>query len=198
MKNPVLVIIMDGFGISSETKGNAVLNAKTPNLDKIFNSSPYTELCASGLAVGLPKGQMGNSEVGHMNIGAGRTVLQDLTYIDKCIEDGSFEKNEKLCEIMNYALNKGLSIHLMGLCSDGAVHSSVFFRDGAEQYQRQHYKYKQELLHELILVGSPLEADTGNDPGNRFFADHHAAFQAVLFDTHAVAAPVVRLQLPPK
>lgn len=122
---PVVLAIMDGFGIRKETVGNAVFNAKTPNLDKIFSSCPYTELEASGAFVGLPEGQMGNSEVGHMNIGAGRIVYQDLTFIDKCISDGSFFKNENLAGIMSEVSKNGSNLHLMGLVSDGGVHSSI-------------------------------------------------------------------------
>lgn len=122
---PVVLAIMDGFGIRKETVGNAVFSAKTPNLDKIFSSCPYTELEASGLFVGLPEGQMGNSEVGHMNIGAGRVVYQDLTFIDKCISDGSFFKNENLAGIMSEVSKNGSNLHLMGLVSDGGVHSSI-------------------------------------------------------------------------
>lgn len=122
---PLLLVIMDGFGISKEEYGNAVSMANTPNLDKIFATCPYTELEASGLKVGLPQGQMGNSEVGHMNIGAGRVVYQDLTHIDKCISDGSFQKNEKLCEAMETVLKYDSCLHVMGLLSDGGIHSSI-------------------------------------------------------------------------
>ena len=93
MKKSVILLILDGFGIGEKTISNAVYCAKTPNLDKIFKNSPTCILKASGVNVGLPEGQMGNSEVGHMNIGAGRIVYQDFTYINKSIEDGSFYKN---------------------------------------------------------------------------------------------------------
>lgn len=122
---PVVLAIMDGFGIRKEILGNAVLSAKTPNLDRIFSSCPYTELQASGNFVGLPEGRMGNSEVGHMNIGAGRVVYQDLTFIDKCISDGSFFKNENLVRIMSGVSKSGSNLHLVGLVSDGGVHSSI-------------------------------------------------------------------------
>ena len=123
MKKPIALIIMDGFGESKIVEGNAVLNAKTPNLDKIVENNPHTLINASGLDVGLPDGQMGNSEVGHTNIGAGRIVYQDLTRVSKSINDGDFSKNEVLLQAMNNA--KDHSLHLMGLLSDGGVHSHI-------------------------------------------------------------------------
>ena len=93
MKKPFMLMILDGFGLSSKTYGNAIAAADTPNLDHIFRTYPSATLKASGLAVGLPEGQMGNSEVGHLNIGAGRVVYQDLTRITKDIQDGGFQKN---------------------------------------------------------------------------------------------------------
>ena len=122
---PILLIIMDGYGISNTALGNAVINANTPNLNKLFSTCPYSELKASGVDVGLPEGQMGNSEVGHISIGAGRIVLQDLLYINKSIEDKSFYKNQKLIETMQYVLDNNSALHLMGLVSDGGVHSSL-------------------------------------------------------------------------
>lgn len=123
MKKPIALIIMDGFGESKIVEGNAVLNAKTPNLDKIVAEYPHTLIAASGMDVGLPEGQMGNSEVGHTNIGAGRIVYQDLTRVSKSIADGDFFTNEVLVEAMQNAKNGAL--HLMGLLSDGGVHSHV-------------------------------------------------------------------------
>ena len=123
MKKPIALIIMDGFGESKIVEGNAVLNAKTPNLDKLIAECPNTLIAASGMDVGLPEGQMGNSEVGHTNIGAGRIVYQDLTRVSKSIADGDFFTNEVLVEAMNNAKNSAL--HLMGLISDGGVHSHI-------------------------------------------------------------------------
>lgn len=123
MKKPIALIIMDGFGESKIVEGNAVLNAKTPNLDKLISEYPHTLIAASGMDVGLPEGQMGNSEVGHTNIGAGRIVYQDLTRVSKSIADGDFFTNEVLVEAMNNAKNGAL--HLMGLLSDGGVHSHI-------------------------------------------------------------------------
>ena len=123
MKKPIALIIMDGFGESKIVEGNAVLNAKTPNLDKLIAECPNTLIAASGMDVGLPEGQMGNSEVGHTNIGAGRIVYQDLTRVSKSIADGDFFTNEVLVESMNNAKNGAL--HLMGLISNGGVHSHI-------------------------------------------------------------------------
>ena len=123
MKKPVALIIMDGFGESKNTDGNAIASSNTPNLDKIMNEYPHTLIQASGLDVGLPDGQMGNSEVGHTNIGAGRIVYQDLTRVSKAIEDGDFFTNEVLLKAMENA--KEHSLHLMGLLSNGGVHSHI-------------------------------------------------------------------------
>ena len=122
MKKPLTLIIMDGFGISPETYGNAIKAAKTPNLDKLFAENPFTTIGASGMDVGLPDGQMGNSEVGHTNIGAGRIVYQELTRITKSIKDGDFFENEALKKAMDAAKKDGAA-HLAGLLSDGGVHS---------------------------------------------------------------------------
>jgi 2,3-bisphosphoglycerate-independent phosphoglycerate mutase len=123
LKKPIALIIMDGYGCTDVTKGNAVSSAKVPNLEKIVKSYPNTLVKASGFDVGLPEGQMGNSEVGHTNIGAGRIVYQDLTRITKSIKDGDFFKNEILVKAMDNAKNK--SLHIMGLLSDGGVHSHI-------------------------------------------------------------------------
>lgn len=126
-KNPVLLLIIDGYGINNTNKieHNAVRSANTPTLDKIFSTCPYTELEASGESVGLPKGQMGNSEVGHMNIGAGQIVYQDLTYINLCIENKSFYENQTLCDTLNYVSRNNSKLHIMGLISDGKIHSDI-------------------------------------------------------------------------
>jgi len=120
---PAALVIMDGFGCGPEGPGNAISVADTPNLDALFAENPTTCLCASGRAVGLPEGQMGNSEVGHLNIGAGRVVYQELTRITEAIQDGSFYENPQLADAMDAAVRAGASVHLMGLVSDGGVHS---------------------------------------------------------------------------
>ncbi|MCQ2551436.1 MAG: 2,3-bisphosphoglycerate-independent phosphoglycerate mutase [Clostridia bacterium] len=120
-KKPTMLMILDGFGISDKKEANAIAMANTPNLDNIFKTYPHTTLKASGLAVGLPEGQMGNSEVGHLNIGAGRIVYQELTKISKEIEEGDFFKNQVLLDAMK---TKG-ALHVFGLLSDGGVHSHI-------------------------------------------------------------------------
>ena len=123
MKTPTTVIIMDGFGLAPKSPGNAVENAATPSLDRIFSTCPGCRLSASGLDVGLPEGQMGNSEVGHTNIGAGRVVLQDLPRINQDIKTGAFFENPAYLEAMSNCREWGSALHLMGLLSDGGVHS---------------------------------------------------------------------------
>ncbi len=123
MKKPLTLIIMDGFGINPDTYGNAIEAAATPNLSRIFTENPTVQIGASGMDVGLPDGQMGNSEVGHTNIGAGRIVYQELTRITKSIQDGDFFNNEALLSAMNAAKKPGAALHLAGLLSDGGVHS---------------------------------------------------------------------------
>ena len=122
-KTPTTLIIMDGFGLRSQDGGNAIAHAKTPVLDKLFATCAHTTLSASGLDVGLPEGQMGNSEVGHTNIGGGRVVFQDLPRISRAIEDGTFFENSAYCAAMDACLEKGSALHLYGLLSDGGVHS---------------------------------------------------------------------------
>lgn len=124
-KSPVAIIILDGFGWRPEVEGNAVAQAKKPNFDRYYNEFPHTTLKASGLDVGLPDGQMGNSEVGHTNIGAGRIVYQSLTRIDKAILDGEFDTNPALNGAFNHVLENGSALHLFGLLSDGGVHSHI-------------------------------------------------------------------------
>ena len=122
-KKPTVLMILDGFGLNQNPKANAVAEAKKPNIDALMKECPFVEGQASGLAVGLPDGQMGNSEVGHLNMGAGRIVYQELTRITKEIEDGDFFKNEALLKGMANAKTNGSSLHLYGLLSDGGVHS---------------------------------------------------------------------------
>ena len=124
-KKPTALIIMDGFGHRDEKKGNAIEAANTPNLDKIFAENPMTYIGASGLDVGLPDGQMGNSEVGHTNIGAGRIVYQELTRITKAIQDGDFFSNEALMSAINQCKWFNSTLHIFGLLSDGGVHSHI-------------------------------------------------------------------------
>lgn len=123
--SPMLLMILDGWGCSSIGEGNATLQAKLPNMRKFTENYPSTVLKASGPAVGLPEGQMGNSEVGHLNIGAGRVVYQEYTRISKAISDGSFMENQVLAEGMSRLPGTGKALHLLGLLSDGGVHSHI-------------------------------------------------------------------------
>ncbi|MEG1931426.1 MAG: 2,3-bisphosphoglycerate-independent phosphoglycerate mutase [Anaerovorax sp.] len=124
-KTTTLLMILDGYGMNKDIHGNAILQAQTPHIDELFRKYPNTTLGASGLDVGLPTGQMGNSEVGHLNIGAGRVVYQELTKITKAIKDGTFFKNEALNQAMDHALHYDSALHLLGLLSDGGVHSHI-------------------------------------------------------------------------
>ena len=124
-KKPVVLMVLDGYGLSDKTEGNAIALANTPVMDKLMKECPFVQGAASGLAVGLPDGQMGNSEVGHMNIGAGRIIYQDLTRITKAISDGEFFKNEVLLQAMDNCKKNDSALHLWGLLSDGGVHSHI-------------------------------------------------------------------------
>ena len=122
---PVVLCILDGWGVSSRMEGNAIEISSTPNLDRMMHEGVWTTINVSGTAVGLPKGQMGNSEIGHLNMGAGRVVHQSLTRINIAIEDGSLFRNEALVEAMELARDRTASLHLMGLVSKGGVHSHL-------------------------------------------------------------------------
>ena len=124
-KKPAVLMILDGFGLNEKHEANAVYEADTPNIDGLMKDYPFVRGYASGLSVGLPDGQMGNSEVGHLNMGAGRIVYQELTRISKEIEDGDFFKNEALLKGMKNVKDNNSSLHLYGLLSDGGVHSHI-------------------------------------------------------------------------
>ena len=136
MKKPVLLMILDGFGIAPP-EGNAIAAANKPNLDRLFGSNPITQIGASGMDVGLPDGQMGNSEVGHTNIGAGRIVYQELTRITKTIDEGKLGENEAIVNAMDKALENNSSLHLMGLMSPGGVHSHITHLYGILELAKQ-------------------------------------------------------------
>jgi len=125
LNKTVALFILDGFGIGNGDCGNAVMKAKMPNYKRYMEKYPHTDIGASGMEVGLPEGQMGNSEVGHLNIGAGRIVYQELTRITKEIKEGAFFENKALIEAIESAKKKGGKVHLMGLLSDGGVHSHI-------------------------------------------------------------------------
>jgi 2,3-bisphosphoglycerate-independent phosphoglycerate mutase len=122
---PVMLLILDGWGIFPPGPGNAIHLARTPHLDRLLAAYPHTRLQTSGKAVGLPEGIMGNSEVGHLNIGAGRVVYQDLTRIDMAIENGAFFENQALLDAVRRAAENDGALHLIGLVSDGGVHSQL-------------------------------------------------------------------------
>ena len=122
-KKLTMLMILDGYGINEKEKGNAVLLADTPNLDKLMKQNPNTIIHTSGMDVGLPEGQMGNSEVGHTNIGAGRVVYQELTRITKSIEDGDFFSITEFCDAIDNCKKNSSKLHIIGLLSDGGVHS---------------------------------------------------------------------------
>ena len=124
-KKPVMLMILDGWGIAPAGPYNAATTARTPHLDSYFANYPNTRLEASGEDVGLPAGQIGNSEVGHLNIGSGRIIYQDLSLISHAIREGSFFKNQVLLDALRHAKEKESSLHLMGLFSDGGVHSHI-------------------------------------------------------------------------
>ena len=125
MSKKVLLMILDGWGIANNPKVSAIDNAQTPYINSLYKKYPHSKLEASGLAVGLPAGQMGNSEVGHMNIGAGRVVYQDLVRINKAVEEKELDQNQTLLDALTYAKSNGKSVHLIGLVSDGGVHSHI-------------------------------------------------------------------------
>ena len=192
-KRPTVLLILDGFGLRDETEHNAIALADTPVLDRLMKECPFVKGNASGLAVGLPEGQMGSSEVGHLNIGAGRIVYQDLVRITKSIEDDDFFENEALLKAMNNAKEKGTSLHIYGLLSDGGVHShnthlyallelakrhgleKVYvhcFTDGRDTPPESGKDYIQELQDKMDSIGCGKIATVGG----RYYAmdrDNH-------------------------
>lgn len=174
MQRRVVLIILDGWGLAPASPSNAVSMANTPNFDFLWSHYPHLRLAASGEAVGLPAGQIGNSEVGHLNIGAGRVVTQDLPRISKAIKDGSFFKNKVLAETFAYAKENDKPIHIMGLVSDGGVHSHIShlfalleyaksagihkvyihaFTDGRDVEPKSAIKYFEALESEIKKIG---------------------------------------------
>lgn len=154
-------MILDGFGNAPKSEGNAVTLAKKPNLDKLFEKYPTTELQASGLSVGLPEGQMGNSEVGHLNIGSGRIVYQELTRITKAISDGDFFENEALKKAMDNAKKSGAALHLMGLLSDGGVHSHIDHLKGLLEFAKK--EGVQNVFVHAFMDGRDVPPSSGKE-----------------------------------
>ncbi len=160
-KKPVMLMILDGFGIAEKSEGNAVALAKKPNFDRLVKEYPNTQLQASGMAVGLPEGQMGNSEVGHLNIGSGRIVYQELTRITKAIEDGDFFENEALMKAMKNAKENNTSLHLMGLLSDGGVHSHIGHLKGLLEFAKK--EGLQKVYVHAFMDGRDVPPSSGKD-----------------------------------
>ena len=173
-KKPTVLMILDGYGLNENAKANAVAEAKKPVMDKLMAEYPFVKGYASGMAVGLPDGQMGNSEVGHLNMGAGRIVYQELTRITKEIQDGDFFKNEELVKAMENSKKNNSALHIFGLLSDGGVHShnthiygtiemakkfgleKVYvhaFLDGRDTPPASGKDYVQELVDKMAEIG---------------------------------------------
>ncbi|QCK13429.1 2,3-bisphosphoglycerate-independent phosphoglycerate mutase [Mangrovivirga cuniculi] len=142
----VILMILDGWGLGTNPEVSAIAKANTPFMDSAFEKYPHSKLDASGMAVGLPEGQMGNSEVGHMNIGAGRVVYQDLVKINKSIEEGEIKENDVLNEAYDYAKKNNKKVHLIGLVSDGGVHSHINHLKGLVSYADE-YGLKDVFVH---------------------------------------------------
>ena len=173
MNKPIVLTIMDGFGFNPETNGNAIYTANTPNLSNLFETCPTTEIGASGMDVGLPDGQMGNSEVGHTNIGAGRVVYQELTRITKSALDGDMQKNEALCNAMDNCIKNDTALHFIGLLSDGGVHSHINHLYAMIKMAKD--KGVKEVFIHCLLDGRDVPPASGAD----FVADLNAKLQEI-------------------
>ncbi|HCL03189.1 MAG TPA: 2,3-bisphosphoglycerate-independent phosphoglycerate mutase [Lachnoclostridium phytofermentans] len=167
-KKPTVLMILDGFGLNEKTEGNAIALAKKPVLDKLMKDYPYVKGNASGMAVGLPEGQMGNSEVGHLNMGAGRIVYQELTRITKEIKDGEFFENKQLLKAIENCKKNNTALHLFGLLSDGGVHSHITHLYGLLELAKKHGL-------ENVYVHAFLDGrDTAPTSGKGFMEDLEA------------------------
>ncbi|MGN0506899.1 MAG: 2,3-bisphosphoglycerate-independent phosphoglycerate mutase [Lachnospiraceae bacterium] len=164
-KKPTVLMILDGYGLNAKTEGNAVAQAKTPVMDKLMAEYPFVKGNASGMAVGLPDGQMGNSEVGHLNMGAGRIVYQELTRITKEIQDGDFFKNEKLLSAVENCKKNHSALHMFGLLSDGGVHSHITHLFGLLELA------KREGLTEVYVHAFLDGRDTAPTSGEGFLTE---------------------------
>jgi len=172
-KKPVVLAILDGYGISNSTEGNAVYSANTPNLDRLTSTYPTTVIHASGMDVGLPDGQMGNSEVGHTNIGAGRIVYQELTRITKSIEDGDFFTNEEFVNAVENCKKHDSSLHIMGLMSNGGVHSHIEHIFAVVELAKKHNLDK--VFVHCFLDGRDVSPTSGAD----FVKDLHEKLKEI-------------------
>lgn len=165
LADQVLVVILDGFGINPTDNKNAVKHASTPNLDKLFETSPYTQIDASGIPVGLPKGAPGNSEVGHMNLGAGRSIRQDLVVINESIQNDSLKSRPEISELLDSAKKNTKRIHLMGLLSDGGVHSHIEHLKAITPLLTQDKEV--EVFYHAFMDGR----DTARDCGHKYLTE---------------------------
>lgn len=172
MQKKVILMILDGWGLGTDPEVSAIAKANTPYMDALMENYPHCKLDASGLAVGLPEGQMGNSEVGHMNIGAGRVVYQDLVRINKAIEENSLADNEALKEAYQYAKDQDKSVHLLGLLSDGGVHSHINHIKGLAQIAHSYG------LEKVFVHAFTDGRDTSPTGGKEYVAELDAALNA--------------------
>ncbi|MFA5794727.1 MAG: 2,3-bisphosphoglycerate-independent phosphoglycerate mutase [Candidatus Brocadiia bacterium] len=161
MVKPLVLIIMDGWGINPKTEGNAIKLAKSPNLKKMCQEYPCTQLSASGLDVGLPAGLMGNSEVGHLNIGAGRIVWQEITRIDKAVQDGSFYKIPEFVSAIEHVKSNKSALHLMGLVSDGGVHSTDTHYFALLELARRNGLSRDQVMFHAAMDGRDTPPNSG-------------------------------------
>lgn len=182
MKKPAALIILDGWGLTQNKTGNAVAEAKTPVFDALTEKYPYTTLAASGMDVGLPDGQMGNSEVGHLNIGSGRIIYQELTRITKSISDGDFFENKMLKEAMAHAKAKGTKLHTFGLLSDGGVHSHI------DHLKALIKMAKQEGLEQIYVHAFMDGRDTSPTSGLQYVKELEAYMQEIGFGVIATVS----------
>src|SRR4051812_43613819 len=165
MNKKVLLMILDGWGLGTNSKVSAIDHSKTPYINSLYEKYPHSKLQASGLAVGLPAGQMGNSEVGHMNIGAGRVVYQDLVKVNKAVEEKELDNNPVLVDAINYAKTNNKAIHLIGLVSDGGVHSHIEHLKGLTTIA--HHSGVKDLFVHVFTDGR----DTDPKGGARYVKD---------------------------
>ena len=173
-KKPTVLMILDGFGLNEKIDGNAVAMAKKPVLNKLMSTYPFVKGNASGMAVGLPEGQMGNSEVGHLNMGAGRIVYQELTRITKEINDGDFFENPELLRAIKNCKDNGSSLHMFGLLSDGGVHSHNTHLYGLLELAKRH-NLSNVYVH-AFLDGR----DTAPTSGKGFMVELNAKMEELL------------------
>ena len=182
MAKKALLMILDGWGIGKHGKGDVIFNTPTPYLDYLTAVSAHSQLQASGEDVGLPDGQMGNSEVGHLNIGAGRIVYQDLVKINRACKDGSIVENPQVKAAYTYAKEKGKKLHLMGLCSDGGVHSSLDHLFKLIEVGK-HYGLKNQTMVHCFMDGRDTDPKSGKgfiEQVTKVCADNDAAIASIV------------------